>query len=208
MIPPDQCPNKINVQLEPPPCTPAAAKFERPLINNLERTPPAEQCSASLNNSGPVMAEKVILKGTHPLLEMEITPDKDNPTQMHLQSCHPNTPMSKVPRWRGRLQGAHIQSINDVPVHLVQDIKSIIQARSQLRRTAATTQLAMPLAPAMADHGVPQLHLDQLNVIAHHLDAIKQQQAESWPGLPQPTFRPSTMKTLMQRCTKGLQHPE
>jgi hypothetical protein len=36
----------------------------------------------------------------------------------------------------------------------------------------------------MANHGVPQLHLDQLNVIAHHLDAIKQQREESWPGLP------------------------
>jgi hypothetical protein len=36
----------------------------------------------------------------------------------------------------------------------------------------------------MADHGVPQLHLDQLNVIAHHLDAIKQHRAKSWPRPP------------------------
>jgi hypothetical protein len=50
-----------------------------------------------------VMAEKAILKGTHPLLGMEITPNKDNSTGTHLQSCHPNTPMSKAPRWRGRL---------------------------------------------------------------------------------------------------------
>jgi hypothetical protein len=43
-------------------------------------------------------------------------------------------------------------------------------------------QFAKPLAPSMADHGVPQLHLGQLNVVAHHLDAIKQQGTESWPG--------------------------
>jgi hypothetical protein len=79
----------------------AAAKFERPLIDDLEWT--LEQCSASLNDSGPVMAEKAILKGTHPLLGMEITPNKDNSTGTHLQSCHPNTPMSKAPRWRGQL---------------------------------------------------------------------------------------------------------
>ena len=36
----------------------------------------------------------------------------------------------------------------------------------------------------MTDRRVPQLHLDQLNVITHHLDAIKQKHIESWKGLP------------------------
>ena len=49
-------------------------------------------------------------------------------------------------------------------------------------------QLAKPLAPSMTDNGVPQLHLDQLNVIAHHLDAIKQKRKASWTGLP--TYMP------------------
>jgi hypothetical protein len=80
MIPPNQHPNEIDVQLEPLPYTAAAAaKFERPLMDDLERT--LEQCSTSLNDSGPVMTEKVFLKGTHPLLGMEIIPDKDNPPE-------------------------------------------------------------------------------------------------------------------------------
>jgi hypothetical protein len=74
--------------------------------------------------------------------------------------------MSTIPRWRSRLRGAHVRSINDVPVHSISDIRSIIAEQRQLRRTTVTIQFAKPLAPSMADHGVPQLHLDQLNVIA------------------------------------------
>jgi hypothetical protein len=36
----------------------------------------------------------------------------------------------------------------------------------------------------MADHGVLQLHLNQLKVIAHHLDTIKHDCIKSWPGMP------------------------
>jgi hypothetical protein len=182
LTPLDQYPNEIDIQLEPLPYTAAAAKFERPLIDDLKQT--LEQCSVSLDDSGPMISEKVILKGTHPLLGMGILPDKDNPTRMYLQNCNPNTPMSMIPRWRSRLRGAHIRSINDIPIHSIQDIKSIIHEQRQLRRPTVTIQMAKPLAPSMADHGVPQLHLDQLNVIAHHLDAIKQERTESWPGLP------------------------
>jgi hypothetical protein len=65
------------------------------------------------------------------------------------------------------------------------NIKLMISDQCRQRAHSITLQLAQPLAPAMTDHGIPQLHLDQLvNVIAHHLDAIKQQCIESWPGLP------------------------
>jgi hypothetical protein len=60
----------------------------------------------------------------------------------------------------------------------------MIRDQRQKRKPSITIQLAKPMAPAMTDNGVPQLHLDQLNVIAHHLDAIKQDRADSWEGLP------------------------
>jgi hypothetical protein len=40
------------------------------------------------------------------------------------------------------------------------------------------------MAPVMTENGVSRLHLYQINVIAHHLDAIKQDRADSWEGLP------------------------
>jgi hypothetical protein len=116
---------------------------------------------------------------------MSVIADKDNPNRLYLQNCTPNTPMANIPRWPSRLRGAHIKSINDIPVHSLADIRSMIQDQRAKRQPSIQIQMAKPLAPSMAEHGVvPQLHLDQLNVIAHHLDAIKTKQTKSWPGLP------------------------
>ena len=63
---------KLNIQFEPPiPYTAAAAaKSERPTDEDLKAL---EQCSISLNYSGPIISGNVILKGTqHPLLGMSI----------------------------------------------------------------------------------------------------------------------------------------
>jgi hypothetical protein len=91
-MPLEAYPNELDTQLEPIPYTAAAAaKFERPTDDDLIQT--LEQCSISLNDTGPLMSEKVILKGTHPLLGMNILPDADDPTRMHLQNCAQSTPM-------------------------------------------------------------------------------------------------------------------
>jgi hypothetical protein len=58
----------------------------------------------------------------------------------------------------------------------------------------------------MADHGVPQLHLDQLNVIAHHLDAIKHNRKDSWPGLPT-DMPPLEEEDIIAAIHKGLALP-
>jgi hypothetical protein len=204
-LPIEAYPNELDIQLEPLPYTAAAAaKFERPADADLLKT--LEQCSISLHDSGPTISEKVILKGTHPLLGMTILPDADNPTRLYLQSCTPSTPMSTIPRWRSRLRGAHIRSINNIPVHSIRDVKSIITEQRQLRQTTVTIQFAKPLAPSMADHGVPQLHLDQLNVIAHHLDAIRQERTQSWPGLPT-DMPPLEDEDIEAAISKGLAIP-
>jgi hypothetical protein len=66
-MPLDAYPDKMDIQLESLPHTAAAtAKFERPADEDLIKT--LEQCSVSLNDSGPVTSTNVILKGTHPLL--------------------------------------------------------------------------------------------------------------------------------------------
>ena len=67
-------------------------------------------------------------------------------------------------------------------------------------------QLAKPLAPSMTDHGVPQLHLDQLNIIAYHLSAIKQKRKASWTGLPI-DMPPFDKEEIVAAIHKGLAIP-
>jgi hypothetical protein len=124
-IPLEACPDEMGVQLESAPYTHAAvAKFERPEDKDLIKT--LEQSNIYLNDSGPVTSESVILKGTHPLLGMNIIPDTDDPTRPCLTNWTQSTPMSATPRWRSRLCGAHVRSVNDIPVHSITDIKTII----------------------------------------------------------------------------------
>jgi hypothetical protein len=82
-------PDSVALQLDPLPYTAAAAKFERP--NEAELNQALEQYNVSLDDSGPIISERVLLKGTHPLLGMGILIDKDNPNRMYLQTCTPNT---------------------------------------------------------------------------------------------------------------------
>jgi hypothetical protein len=204
-LPSDRYPNQVDIQLDPLPYThAAAAKFERPREQDLSEV--LEQHNISLDDSGTLISETVILKGTHPLLGMGLLPDKDNESCIYLQTVTPNTPMSIIPRWRSRFRGVHLRSINDIPVHSIADVKSIIRDQRQKRKTNITIQLAKPLAPAMADHGVPQLHLDQLNVIAHHLDTIKQNRTTSWPGSPT-DMPPLDEDDIVAAISKGLAIP-
>jgi hypothetical protein len=116
--------------------------------------------------------------------------------------------MALIPRWRSRLRGALIRSINDIPVESIQqDIRSIISDQHQKCQPSITLRMATPLAPGMADHGVPQLHLDQLNVIAHHLDAIKHNRKESWTGLPSTNMPPFEEEDIIAAIHKGLALP-
>jgi hypothetical protein len=203
-LPTEDYPDLVDLQLEPLPYTASAAKFERPTEQDLNQA--LEQYNISLDDSGPTVSERVILKGTHPLLGMDLKVDKDNPSRVYLQNCTPSTPMARIPKWRSRLRGARICSINDIPINSMEDIRSMIRDQRQKWKTHITIQMSKPLAPAMNDQGVPQLHLDQLNVIAHHLDAIKQDRTESWTGLPT-DMPPLDEEDIAAAINKGMAIP-
>jgi hypothetical protein len=84
---------------------------------------------------------------------MGIVTDKDNPQRLYLQNCTPHTPMTTIPRWRSRLRGAPICSLNSIPVHSMSGIKSMISDQHCQHAHSVTLQLAQPLAPTMTDHG-------------------------------------------------------
>jgi hypothetical protein len=58
----------------------------------------------------------------------------------------------------------------------------------------------------MADHQVPQSHLDQLCVIAHHLNAICHHCTEGWPGLLT-NVPPPDDDNIQAAISKGLATP-
>jgi hypothetical protein len=91
--------------------------------------------------------------------------------------------MVSITDWRSWFRGVHICSINNIPI-TIDNIRSMIRDQCQKRKPSIILQMAKPLAPTMTEYGAPQLYLDQLNVITHHLVAIKQDCAESWEGFP------------------------
>jgi hypothetical protein len=79
-IPTEQYPDSINIQLGPLPYTAAAAKLELVPSREQDLNHTLEQYNTSLDDWGPLISERILLKGTHPLLGMGIIADKmDNP---------------------------------------------------------------------------------------------------------------------------------
>lgn len=203
-MPLDAHPNEINIQLEPIPRMAAkAAKFECADKEDFLKT--FEQQSISLNNSG----------CTHSLLGMSMPPDEDDHSaRLCLQSCNQSTPTSTISRWRSRLQGAHMQSVNNVPVHSIQDVKSIV---TEGAAPATPLHHQGPMSPTTRSiHGrswEPPITFGPTQCDPHHLNAIRQRRTKSWPGLPTDmpplddnnvqaaTFKAGLATPRMTRCT-------
>lgn len=63
--------------------------------------------------------------------------------------------------------------IDNETVTTPEDIVRILADKRQQRKTHVTIQFAHPQWHATTSEGVPTLHFDQLNVIAHHPHAMK-----------------------------------
>ena len=95
--------------------------------------------------------------------------------------------------------------IDDQTVYSAQDIVRILSEKRHQQKTHVTIQFAQPLWSATSNEGVPTLHFDQLNVIAHHLHSIKTGETIwndplSWP--------PISDESLDLAIQKGLALPK
>ena len=82
--------------------------------------------------------------------------------------------MAHIPKWRSQLVNSTLLKVNDVPVSTISEVEKIInKMRQHNKNTVTITFGTIEKVPIHPSYGVPQIHFDQLNVIAHHLHELK-----------------------------------
>lgn len=85
------------------------------------------------------------------------------------------TPSAQLKRWQSRLQHGYLREIDRKSVWQICDVKDAVQAAraNRLGRLALTlTHCEVPAGITLA--GIPQLSMDHLNTIRHHLAEAQQ----------------------------------
>jgi hypothetical protein len=68
------------------------------------------------------------------------------------------------------------RNCNDEPIRNEEDIKEVIQRARNNKQTTIKIEFGSLFGFAMSGEGVPTLQSDQLNVIAHHLNSINNEE--------------------------------
>ena len=155
----------------PPPYTACAAKFERP--SELEIVRQLQQLEMSLSIFDKSVDERISLRGNHVTLGLLVEPHADIQRAVVVTQMQSGTSAAKIPRWRSRLRNCIVQAVNGEQISTPQDLVDKIRIARIANKEHVTITFGRPQMSAMTSDGIPQLHFDQLNVIAHHLHAIK-----------------------------------
>ena len=140
------------------------------------------------------------LKGSHPTLGLHIEHNADF-NRLQLLNCIPGTTAAKIPRWRSTLKNGFITKYNNTNISSLHHLKELINKSRTNGETSITLTFSTIERQAMHPiYGVPQLHHDQLNIIAQHLQEIKEdinlQRAIKDNDNPIPTINKLTRKIL------------
>ena len=110
----------------------------------------------------------------------------------------------RIPRWRSTLRHSYITSVNGVPLTSIVEFVALVDTARKLG------SLTIPISFATIDRqamhpvlGVPQIHHDQMNIVAAHLNDIAQHTQESRWAADSDTFTPIVDK-LTRRKLKVL----
>jgi hypothetical protein len=74
------------------------------------------------------------------------------------------------------LRGTIITTINNEPIRTEQNIIKVIQRSRNNNQSSIKIEFGSLVGFAMSGEGVPTLQSDQLNVIAHHLNGINNEE--------------------------------
>ena len=122
--------------------------------------------------------------GDGPYLEIELRVKGDNETlglNVHtntaghiiLKDCIPSTPAAKIPKWRSTLRNARVKQIYGQDVitreYIITAIRQAKECSEMFIKCKFATEKSVDIHP---QKGIPQIHFDQLYVIAkHHYEA-------------------------------------
>ena len=140
------------------------------IINNAEVLRP-ELIKMDLDGDGPYLDVEIRIKGEHPTLGLNVTQGKTG--QLTLINCKPGTPAARIPKWRSTLRNARVKKLHNTNIKTNSDLIKAIEAakidKIEYVRCKFATEKRVDMHP---QDGIPQLHFDQLSVIArHHYEA-------------------------------------
>jgi hypothetical protein len=184
----------------PLPATAAAAKFARP--NPSELTQQLEMLDVTLNIFEPAVTETLQLRGTHETLGLITEQHPEYTETVVFRQCHPGTVSHKtIRRWKSRLKGSIIRMVDDTSITDTTQLRQVIKEKRRKGQTQVRIQFAQPRWNSMTGEGLPTLHFDQLNVIAHHLHHINTGEdlwldKTNWPPVDDASITLAIMKGL------------
>lgn len=159
---------------------PTAAAAAKTIINSALRPTTEElQLGLQLMEISTNLHEKTVVEtipnhSQHETLGMIVQAHPDLKQSIQFLRCENGSVAAKtIRRWKSRLKGATIIQIDDTHISTVEDIKHAIALSRKSSKQHVKVHFAQPNWSAHNGNGIPMLHFDQLNVIAHHIHTIK-----------------------------------
>jgi len=151
-----------------------------PLVHNmLTDAEPPFQVTLSPDPIDNIVVIDVPTTGTDPLLGFSLIYN-DKANRIQIKHCIPGTPAMRIPKWRSTLRHSYITSVNNVTLTSIAEFKTLVHTA----RTSGSPTIPISFATIdrQAMHpvlGVPQIHHDQMNIVAAHLNDIAKHTQES-----------------------------
>ena len=171
------------------------------------------QTDMSLDIYSPSTTVILPVDNTHPTLEFLFHDELNTPT---IQDCAPCTPASTIERWRSRFRHGTIRAINGAIIDTIPQLKLIIQEILKIEATMCSINITHEDFGNLHStaQGLPQMHLDQLKAVAHHLNCIKYGDdynlhiriKTNYPQSPCRWHSPSHTDTKNSQATERLGH--
>ena len=153
----------------PPPYTACAAKFER--SSEVEIGRQLQQLEMLLSIFDKSADERISLRGNHATLGLGllVEPHANIKRAVVVMQMQSGTSAAKIPQWRSQYRNCIVQAVDDKQITTPQDLAEKIRLACKANKEHVTITFGRPQMSAMTSDGIPKLHFDQLNVIAHHL---------------------------------------
>ena len=141
-----------------------------------------EELSITLNPFGPSVNITIKVKGDHPSLGLGLKVYNDN-TRIALVRCLPSTLSHLIQRWTSTLCERSIVIIFELFIPNLADVHDIIAtARTHKSNAISVEFITKDFVNLHPGTNVPQIHLDQMNIMAYrHQAAINN--IKSWENL-------------------------